>query len=292
MTLIVNGHPIAPGEIEREFQRLRKVFTSRMPERELDLDALRDQAKQVAIGRRLLLEEALRRNIEPDEGALEREIESLRKQLGGEAAFEEHLRRRGTSLEAFRGELSAAALVDRLVSRLAADATEPTEDDALNYFELHADEFVKTDCVRIRHILVKADAKKPGSRETARKTIEALRKQILDGANFAELAARFSDCPTGEKSGGELGEFGRGQLTPDCEKAVYEMDVGGVSEPVASPLGYHLFRKDEHHHGTVPLPFDAVKGSILRVLRETERNKTVELFVERLKNGAEIDFTS
>lgn len=68
---------------------------------------------------------------------------------------------------------------------------------------------------------------------------ESLKKQIQEGASFAELAAQHSQCPSG-RSGGELGTFGPGQMVPEFDTVVFNEAVGEVHGPVKTQFGYHL----------------------------------------------------
>lgn len=79
-----------------------------------------------------------------------------------------------------------------------------------------------------RHILV----------ETEELCIE-LKKQIENGADFAQMAAEYSQCPSGS-SGGDLGEFEQGQMVPEFDQVVFNDAVGEVHGPVATQFGYHL----------------------------------------------------
>lgn len=79
-----------------------------------------------------------------------------------------------------------------------------------------------------RHILV-ADEK----------TCEELKTQIEAGADFAEVAKEHSDCPSG-KRGGDLGEFGPGQMVKEFDDVVFTAEVGKVHGPVQTQFGYHL----------------------------------------------------
>ena len=66
-----------------------------------------------------------------------------------------------------------------------------------------------------------------------------LKQQIADGADFADLAKQHSSCPSG-KSGGDLGQFGPGQMVPEFDKVVFSAPVNEVQGPVKTQFGYHL----------------------------------------------------
>merc|ERR1711934_1054924 len=66
-----------------------------------------------------------------------------------------------------------------------------------------------------------------------------LMKEIEGGADFSELAAKHSTCPSG-KSGGSLGSFGPGQMVPEFDKVVFSGEVKKVLGPVKTQFGYHL----------------------------------------------------
>ncbi|MBI3565522.1 MAG: peptidylprolyl isomerase [Elusimicrobia bacterium] len=83
---------------------------------------------------------------------------------------------------------------------------------------------------RARHILVKTEAE-----------CDTLKKQIEGGADFASVAKAHSLCPSG-KRGGDLGEFGPGQMVPEFDKAVFNGEVGKVQGPVKTQFGYHLLQ--------------------------------------------------
>ncbi len=71
-----------------------------------------------------------------------------------------------------------------------------------------------------------------------------LKKQIEEGADFGELAAAHSSCPSGQR-GGSLGSFGPGQMVPEFDTAVFGGDVGVVQGPVKTQFGYHLLEVTE-----------------------------------------------
>ena len=79
-----------------------------------------------------------------------------------------------------------------------------------------------------RHILVATEA-----------DCADLKKQIEEGADFAELAKAHSTCPSGAQ-GGALGTFGPGQMVREFDEVVFSAPVGEVQGPVKTQFGYHL----------------------------------------------------
>ncbi len=84
---------------------------------------------------------------------------------------------------------------------------------------------------RASHILVKE-----------RGLAEKIRRELQSGAAFAELAKRYSVCPSKAK-GGDLGWFGPGKMVAEFERALEKLSGSGVSPVVQTRFGYHLIRK-------------------------------------------------
>lgn len=68
-----------------------------------------------------------------------------------------------------------------------------------------------------------------------------LKNQIDAGADFAELAEKHSKCPSGRR-GGDLGEFGLGEMVPEFEEVVFKEEVGKTHGPVKTNFGFHLIK--------------------------------------------------
>ena len=79
-----------------------------------------------------------------------------------------------------------------------------------------------------RHILVKTE-----------EACVDLKTKIEEGAEFADMAKKHSECPSGNE-GGNLGEFSPGQMVPEFDTVVFNDDIGKVHGPVKTQFGYHL----------------------------------------------------
>ncbi|MEK7821119.1 MAG: peptidylprolyl isomerase [Pseudomonadota bacterium] len=102
--------------------------------------------------------------------------------------------------------------------------------------------------IRASHILLMHNESDGGgadrTRADALKEIEDIKRRLGVGEDFADLAAEYSDCPSGQ-DGGDLGHFGRGAMVPEFEQAAFALDVGKVSDVVATDFGYHLIVRTE-----------------------------------------------
>jgi peptidyl-prolyl cis-trans isomerase C len=79
-----------------------------------------------------------------------------------------------------------------------------------------------------RHILVET-----------REACEKIKAEIAGGADFAEMAQQHSQCPS-SRQGGELGEFGPGEMVPEFDAVVFSGEIGEVYGPIETKFGYHL----------------------------------------------------
>jgi len=81
---------------------------------------------------------------------------------------------------------------------------------------------------RARHILVDTE-----------EIAQDLKTRIEGGEEFSDMAREFSSCPSGKK-GGDLGDFGPGQMVKEFDEAVFTSAVGEVLGPIKTQFGYHL----------------------------------------------------
>ncbi len=79
-----------------------------------------------------------------------------------------------------------------------------------------------------RHILVDSES-----------ACATLKQQIVGGKDFADVAREHSKCPSGQ-NGGDLGEFGPGQMVREFDEVVFRDAVGEVHGPIKTQFGYHL----------------------------------------------------
>ncbi|HEV7425031.1 MAG TPA: peptidylprolyl isomerase [Thermoanaerobaculia bacterium] len=132
--------------------------------------------------------------------------------------------------------------------------------------------------VKARHILIApkgspaAQAGKDLTDEQAKAKAEDLRKQILAGGNFEELAKKESDDTGSGARGGDLGSFGHGQMVPEFEQAAFSAKVGEVTPVVKTQFGYHIIKVEAHDN----TPLEQVRPTIEKNLKQTKLHAALD----------------
>jgi peptidyl-prolyl cis-trans isomerase C len=146
----------------------------------------------------------------------------------------------------------------------------------------YADNATQYEQVKARHILIApkgSPAAQPGkdlTDEQAKAKAEDLRKQIVAGANFDELAKKESDDSGSGARGGDLGSFSRGQMVPEFEQAAFAAKVGEVTPVVKTQFGYHIIKVEGHDK----TPLEQVRPTIEKNLKQTKLHAALDAMKE------------
>ena len=147
-----------------------------------------------------------------------------------------------------------------------------TEEEQKAFYEEKKAQFGKGATVSAKHILTDSEEKC----QTILKNIEAGEK------TFEDAAREFSTCPSGAK-GGDLGEFGKGQMVKEFEDAAFDAEIGKVVGPVKTQFGYHLIKVEKKNEPKTA-EFEEVKGQIYQQLLGKKQNDAYEAKVKELKD--------
>ncbi|MDP9361270.1 MAG: peptidylprolyl isomerase [Acidobacteriota bacterium] len=147
----------------------------------------------------------------------------------------------------------------------------------------YADGAKDSEQVKARHILIApkgSPAAQAGKKELtdaeAKAKAEDLRKQILAGANFDELAKKESDDVGSGARGGDLGSFGHGQMVPEFEEAAFKAKVGEIPPVVKTQFGYHIIKVEAHD----AQPLAQVRPTIEKNLKQVKLHAALDAMKE------------
>ena len=231
--------------------------------------------------------EAAKQGIKPDEEEIRKEVAKMKETPQNAAQLKALMEQfKSKDEDTFIAEQARMMTAQKLISQ-EVDKINITEADAKKFYDENSALFKR---LNASHILA-AFSDTPGrgeptkeQEEAALKKINDVHKKLKDGGNFEALAKEHSDCPSKEK-GGDLGEFGAGQMVPEFEKALLGLKAGDVSEPVKTRFGYHLIKAGE----TKVIPFDTVKDQIISNLKEDRAAEVISKFVDGLKKSYKVE---
>jgi parvulin-like peptidyl-prolyl isomerase len=141
--------------------------------------------------------------------------------------------------------------------------------------------------IRARHILIRVTNRDSIEEvQAAKKKIDAIAKEIANGADFAEEAKAKSEDETTAQDGGNLGFFTWGRMVDEFQEAAFKLDSGQVSPPVLTDYGWHLIKLEERrpiaNRGTFEEQKPQLENLAQRMMGEKLRTASL-IYVDSLK---------
>lgn len=141
--------------------------------------------------------------------------------------------------------------------------------------------------VELSEIVVKPEVNETEYAISLQKIID-IRKRIIDGEDFAELAKKFSDDLGSGMQGGDLGFAVRGTFVPEFEAVAYTLEEGEISDPVETEFGFHILELLERQGNRVHMRHILVKPTITEDDKMIAKQKLDSIKAEVLE-GLEFD---
>jgi peptidyl-prolyl cis-trans isomerase D len=139
-----------------------------------------------------------------------------------------------------------------------------SDDELRSYYEQHKDEYTLPERVKAQHILFKTQGKSPEEIAKIREKATGVLERAKKGEDFSALAKQFSE-DSSASSGGDLGDFGRGQMVPEFEKAAFSLGAGAISDLVQTQFGIHIIKVNSKQERR-ERPFEELKEAIRPVV--------------------------
>jgi peptidyl-prolyl cis-trans isomerase SurA len=238
---VVNNDAITLGDLQQAIATYRLQGRQEGP----PSDEFVRQFLTKMIDHRLQLQEAEREKIVVEEAEVDEELaERIKKMnLSGREELDRLLKQQGLTVEAVKKNIRDEFKVARVIGRKVRFRVSVTDAEIVKYVEANREKLETGLGYHARHILIPPEAgASDAAWEAARIKAELLRTQLLQGADFAELARQHSRDAGTAKDGGDLGTLKRGELAQDVESQILSLSPGEVSKPYRSTLGYHIFR--------------------------------------------------
>lgn len=133
--------------------------------------------------------------------------------------------------------------------------------------------------VKAKHILITFSKHKEAD---ALKIAQNVLSQLKKGANFEQLAKKYSEDPGSAQSGGDLGLFGRGEMVTEFENAAFDLKVGQISGLVKTTYGYHIIKVYQKNVPDIKNMTADQKQSII----QSQQNNVFESYILKCEKEA------
>ena len=160
------------------------------------------------------------------------------------------------------------ALLD--LAKLRAN-TQVSDDTLRAYYNANISQYKVENRVHVEHILFKTVGMTDAEVAEVRKKAEDVLKQAKHGANFEDLAKKYSEDDATKAKGGDLGWIVEGQTVPEFQQAAFSLPKGAISDLVKTQYGFHIIKVLDHENAHTK-SFEEVRDSILQPLLDEKVN--------------------
>lgn len=240
-------------------------------------DLLRDLIDQA-----LLVQRAKDLDIKVDTELVKRLDEvRIQNNLPSMDALEKAVESQGMDWEDYKSDLQDRLYTQDVIrqevgSRIIVDHT-----DVQKYYDAHKSEFIRPEQVDLEEIFFNTEGKTPDEITAIRKKADDVLKRVKEGADFNEMAKRYSDGATG-KDGGELGTFERGQLSKQIDDVVFKMSREQVTDIIPTDKGFEIMKVNQHFDAGLQ-PLDKVEPEITNKLYSQQMVPTLRQYLAELR---------
>lgn len=284
---VVNGEAITQSDLDQ-------MMASRLPEmlratdRQAAFHSARRQAVEQLVDERLLAQAMKRTKMEVAPDEMDRAFEGfLQQRKMTRPQLEAALHQQGIPMEVFTQRIEEEVRQMKFVQQEVGRRVKISEQEMEEYYRTHMGKFKTSGRVRIAEILL---AFAPGTDTTAR---EALRRratgivrEIRQGGDFATLAKAHSKGPRAQE-GGDLGIVDPTTLHPRVAQTMARLQVGEVSEPIPSKVGYHIIKLIDRG-STTGADYERLKDQIQQALYQEKMRGAIHQYVRQLRQRAYI----
>ncbi len=281
----VNQEPIVRVELERAIDALapRTFFHAGITDEKRR--TLESKALEKLIDKRLTLQYAKKLGIKATEGEINNQELKIREPFKDDKSFIVALKKARFDYKSFRKDLGDDVIISKFYTKeIKADFTDA---ELKEYYEKNIFKFKEPERVQVRLIYIKNDPRDPKGRDKAEAKAKEVYKKIKEGADFADMAAKYSNDMSRIK-GGDMGYIHKGMLDPDVDEVVYKLKSGELSEIIENTKGFYIAlveRKDPKRL----LPFKDVKDKLKKELIASTEKKREENLLKKLKDAAKIE---
>ncbi len=232
------------------------------------------------IDRVLLVQEAKKRGLKPNQELVQKTIAEYDKRYGDSERYKAN---RETMIAPLIGEIEDRSLVDQLQAQVRK-IDPPSVNEVKAFYNANPDKFTKPEEIEVSLILLKVDPSAgPEAWEKASQEANTIMEKLKGGAAFPELARIHSGDASAE-NGGKMDSLHKGTMATEAEEALAKIKPGEVTNPIMVLEGYAIFKLDKRTPPRKVSFEDARERATGLLQRQKAENALTELKAKLRKN--------
>ena len=286
----VDGVKMTKAQLNAELKKRLAMVKGQIPAESLEQAKaeIRKGLVDDFVFRTLLNREVVVKKVTANEKEIAAVMEEMKSQLPAGVTMDELMKKNQIDIAKMRDEIGMNIKINKLIEQALGGKVKITDKETTDFYEKNKDKFTKPETVHARHILVTRVPEDTEKNLTDKKAkAEDLRKKLLEGADFADLAAKNSDCPS-KQAGGDLGTFARGQMVKPFEDAAFSQEKNAIGPVVETDFGFHIIQVLDHQTSQVVKLDTDTKQKINAYLEGQKRQGAFDGIVKGLKAAANI----
>jgi parvulin-like peptidyl-prolyl isomerase len=273
---VVGGQNVSKDQFQALMGRAQKSYSAqkrKFPKAGTrEYENLKGQAVDFLVQRAEFEDEADDMGVNISDKKIDDRIAKLVKQFygGSQKKYEDTIKAQGLTKETAREEVKAQLISEELYKKVTGDV-KVTDKAIKDYYNSNKSIYVQKESRDVRHILV-----------TKKALADRLYSQLKGGANFAQLAKKYSKDPGSAQNGGRL-TITRGQTVKEFDKTAFSLKKGQLSAPIHTQYGYHIIQALSDIRPAKTTSLDKVKSSIRQQLEQQQKQEQMTKWVDETK---------
>lgn len=257
-------------ELESSLGKQAAQLTKMSPDRIKNI--IKSNAQNIA-DRELLYRAAKEAGYKADTSRVDSIFNKKAERFGGKVKFKYLLESQGVDVNHLKDQLSRGIVIEDYLDNTIGKEIQVSEKEIM-------DAYKEDKTATVRHILLNTQGKSEEEKKAIRQKMEGILKEARSGADFAELAKKYSEDPGSKDKGGLYKDFGRGVMVKPFEDAAFNTPIGGISDIIETKYGYHILKVEGRKKETRPLA--EVRDEIKNKLLQRKKQEAYQALLKKL----------
>ena len=300
----VNGVDIESKYIEFRLSQIEKLAlkTAKRPLTVKEKSSIVKGLIEKEVVRELVNQQGKKENLKIEPELIEKELKTLRSLYASEEEFNNAMKSRNINLEEIKKAIQIDINKNHLLNaEIKGKINPPSDEEVKKFYEDNKSRFQRPVAYHTRHILAayfppealrnqtikELKKNKEYFARIAEEKIDKVIEELKQGADFEKLAKSLSDDESSRENGGDLDFNYKGSFETSFNEAIEKLNPGETSGKIKTRFGFHVIQLVEKRPSEMA-PFTEMKPEIQKYLFIKEAKKKVAIFIEKLKQKADI----